>query len=603
MCGIAGYLSTLPRRADDLSAMLARLGHRGPDRSAVVASPYAGIGAARLEIVGGDRGAQPLTSESGEVFALNGEIYNWREFSSSREDSDTRAAFDAIRCHGIDACAKFRGGFACAFLDADAGELMLARDQFGQRPLYYHCDRRGFRFASEISALALGDFALERDDVSFAALLRFQFLPPGSTMFKNIRALLPGQVLRVRRIKGEIQLTTTAIPWPEASQATIAESFQQSCARQGAGAVPSALLLSGGLDSSAVAMGLAHGGQGPEKAWVGFYPDGPPAWDERPFARIAAAAAGLELAEFAISAADFAAAMPAVVKRLEEPIAGPGAVAQHLLCREVAKTAKVLFGGQGGDELFGGYERLRIVQDLAADRLRPRDPAYQPLFAKMRQAYSRSGLFAAYEAAVDRSASWWRFGTAQVQQLLGQAAGAAHFVDAALTDPLAAAMAFETKVLLPGLLQVDDRTASSFGMEGRSPFLDQDLWSQCQTWPLAEKSPPEEPRWLFRHELRGFLPGKIAGRRSKLGFPVPLQQWWRGPLREFAGDHLASKSFQDRELIRPQAVATMFADDGSGGRHLYFVIMLELWHQEFLDGQQPEQRPPTSSAVIEIRSS
>ena len=275
----------------------------------------------------------------------------------------------------------FRGGFALAFYDAKAETLLLARDHFGQKPLYYVQVGDEFFFASEIQSLLSIGVVPELDQESLSVLLRLQFLPPGRSLLRGVKALRPGEMLELKRRAGGLVLRSSTTSWP-VNDLAVAEAFQISCARQARTEVPTAMLLSGGLDSTAVAMGLAQTASLPSTAWVGHYPEGPKEWDERSYASPRCLGGRLAFAKsFPIYAEDFAEAMPEVLRRLEEPIAGPGAVAQLLLCRSISERegARVLFGGQGGDELFGGYERLRILQDLEAGASEPRDPAYWAL--------------------------------------------------------------------------------------------------------------------------------------------------------------------------------------------------------------------------------
>jgi asparagine synthase (glutamine-hydrolysing) len=596
MCGIAGYISIDPSSDIDLDFMVDRLRHRGPDEKGHVCIDGLGLGAARLTIVGGDSGKQPaLRLGHDDRLVLNGEIYNWSELGGADDTSDSHVALDVLRTSGVAGLAEFRGGFALAYLDPSSESILLARDQFGQKPLYYREVEEGVLFASEPYVLfRTGESPVIDEDV-LASLLRFQFLPPGVSLFAGVRSLPPGAWLEFKRDSktGGISKQTGQIPWPSKGTEKTASLFSQSCARQKELNQSSCLMLSGGLDSTAVLGGLAAAGQVPDAAFVGYFPDGPETWDERPYAREAAEVHGVKLTEVAITPELFAEAMMEACCALGEPIAGPGATSQFILCREAAAKHKLVYGGQGGDELFGGYARLRILQILTDFWGDDHDPAYDSLYQRMSEEAERCPMdsLAPYRAAVDRGQALLEFATPRTGRLLTQAASIEScLVGDTFDSVLSAALEFEWRVLLPGLLQVDDRCCSAFGMEGRSPFLDQDLASHLLAMPLPLKSPPTRPRKLFLEELSSLLPASIAARTDKLGFPHPLLTWWRGSLQGWGREQLSLLASRDNPLIEVERIEALLENDGQGGRLVYFLIMLELWQQNFIDQPVPSKK-------------
>ncbi|MCB9831965.1 MAG: asparagine synthase (glutamine-hydrolyzing) [Planctomycetes bacterium] len=594
MCGIVGYIDPEGGAAIDLEAMLGAVAHRGPDESRLLRQGTVGLGSARLALVGGPQGAQPRRSERGSLLALNGEIYNWRDLGDDEGEgegeSDTATLHDLLDREGPEILAQLRGGFALAWAPKP-GRLLLARDPFGQRPLYWARLGRALIFASEIRALHAAGLARGVDQAALASLLRWQFLAPGRSLHAGVTALAPGEILDLR-LKGEslsfrrrrIDLAELALG---AGEDEIGDLLHESAWLQGRGEVATGILLSGGLDSTATLALLDREGRRPDRAFLGWFPEGPAEIDERPFARLAAETFGLPLVELPIHAADFAAALPRTIAALEEPLAGPGAVSQLLLCERAAAEVRVLFGGQGGDELFGGYERLRILAALEAGLEADFHPAYAPLATRMLAARERSpgDSLAAYRAAVDRGSALAELGNDRARELLGGAPDLRDLLPEAPAGATAFAAAFEWQVLLPGLLQVDDRCCAAFGIEGRSIFLDQALAAELLAMPLARRSPAGSPRALFHRLLDPILPPAIAARREKLGFPLPLASWWRGPLRELARDELGTAATAGRGLVDAKGLDRLLEDDGQGGRLIYFLLMLELWFRRLEAGR------------------
>ncbi len=603
MCGILGYYSAHPMRAHRLESMLGLLQHRGPDHQGVFYSDGVGLAAARLALVGGDEGNQPVRCRNGQSsLVLNGEIYNWSDLGEAHATSDSQVTMTVLLGQGESGLASFRGGFALGFYDGVRRSLLLARDQFGQKPLYYRIDDEGVIFASEPQVFSGFGVSSQIDRASLSSLLRFQFLPPRKSLFAGTRVVKPGSWIEFSRSKrGELVVSGGTIDLPTSEPAeSVGALFASSCERQKTSGEPAALLLSGGLDSTAVLGGLSAVGATPSNAFVGYFPDGPSSWDERPYARFAAQTFGSSLHEVAITPRSFADAMPLTAAALGEPIAGPGSVSQFILCREASQEHRVIFGGQGGDELFGGYARLGILQGITERSQRQHETAYEPLFVRMQEAALRRPLdkLAAYRAAVDRGRALELLGSESARLLLSQATS----IEDCLTsprndDPMSAALDFEWQVLLPGLLQVDDRCCSAFGTEGRSPFLDQDLTAHVLPIPLAEKSPPTSMRKLFLDEFSEILPERIAKRSDKLGFPHPLASWWRGPLKQFAEDVLNDSTHRDLVLVEKKNIPTLLQNDGQGGRLVYFLLMFEFWQRAFLDQTKMAQgqAPPLAS--------
>ncbi|MCA9321147.1 MAG: hypothetical protein KDB53_10445, partial [Planctomycetes bacterium] len=600
MCGIVGFFGG-DFGAQGLRAMLATVRERGPDAASGILLGAGGLGAARLALVGGAAGEQPVRGRDGQsLLVFNGEIYDHRSLGFET-DSDSVAAERLLDDQGAMALGLLRGPFAVARLSDGGRRLLMARDVFGQRPLYWAKLRGGLVFGSSLAALRAAGLEAAVDDEVETELLDRQFVRPGKCLWQGVRTLAPGQIIAVEwRPDASLVITESVIEprcWPDAEpRALLREAFRL----QGRRGHPAALMLSGGLDSSVVAAGLKAVGYPPEVAVVGHYPDLPGA-DERPGARDVARALDLPLREIAISAQDFAAAWPQALAALEVPLAGPGSVAQWILARSVQDEVKIVYGGQGGDEVFGGYERLRILQDLHAGRTVSRDPAYEPLFRRMQRAAldAPHDAMAPYWAAVDRGTALRPFLSSAAQRCF-DARRVTHAESVATTrdEALRRAEAHERQVLLPGLCQVDDRVGGNLGLETRSPLLDRPLAAMAAARPLPVKSPPENPRAWFRDLARELVPPTVTLGRRKLGFPVPLQAWWRGPLRDLAMDILRSQSCRERGLLNPGRIEEFIHDDGQGGRGVWFLASLEMARAAMSD-RPSAARMPSDELKIE----
>ena len=579
MCGIAGYLAGRDAAAVPLEPMLRALRHRGPDSVSWRRMGPSCLGAARLALVGGASGRQPH-DQGRALLVLNGEIYNHDEWGGAHE-SDTAALNDLMEMEGVGALDRVRGPFALARLDEGGHRLILARDRWGQRPLYVAEQGGRFLFGSELRALIAGGLVPETDEESLACLLSYQFLPADRSLLRGVSKVPPGEVWVIRRTEVGFHVDRSRLESPRLSPQVLCEEFDNSLDLQRSRGHASAVFLSGGLDSTVVTMGLTRRGWSPDLAIVGRFPDLPWA-DESPHAAEVAGLAGLPLHVESLSAEAWRQAFEGAMEALEEPMAGPGSVASFVLAKRVAGAGtRIVFTGQGGDEIFGGYERLRILQDLLSGSHPLRDPAYARLVLTMRGAFRPEDRLAPYRCALRRGEVAGRHLAERGAALLRRV----NPLDERLSPTPSAevalhrAEAFELDVLLPGLLQVDDRIVAAFGMESRAPLLDPCLSAAALAVPLGERSPSSSPRRLFRETFRRDLPKPIAARRRKLGFPVPLARWWRDPLREWVTDTLRSRAFRERDYLRQGVLHSLVRDDGQAGRGLFFWLALDAWHR------------------------
>jgi asparagine synthase (glutamine-hydrolysing) len=632
MCGIAGILHLSGRRVPDLEGKLEvmndLIAHRGPDDAGVWVHPHGHVGLAhrRLSIIDLEHGHQPLGDLAGRWLTYNGEVYNYPELRTEiggdrfSTTCDTEVVLRAHDRWGVDALSHFRGMFAYGLWDEPEGELVLARDRFGIKPLYYAEVDGILYFASEAKAILPFLPSIEIDLEGFKDYLWFQLCLAGKTLFKGIRELLPGHVLRVRpggfvtpkrywEVYYDIDTDHTARYFEE----RIAALLDESVALHLRSDVPVGAYLSGGLDSSAIASLAAGQSDETVKAFTGkFSEDG--RYDESRYARALAASSGIDLHEIDIDVNDFTSSIENVVYCLDYPVAGPGSFPQYMVSRAAREQVKVILGGQGGDEVFGGYTRYLIAyfeQCIKAaidgttkngnfvvtyESIIPNLTAlgsYKPLL----QQFWREGLFdeldARYFSLINRAPEL--DGEIDVQALgdyspfatfreifNGRNVGHESYFDK-MTH-------FDFKTLLPALLQVEDRVSMAHGLESRVPLLDHRLVELAATVPADIKFRDGEMKHVFKKVVREHVPDVIAERRDKMGFPVPLSEWMRGPARDFVGDIFSSRAALERELIDNRKVLATLDGEQPFGRKTWGLLCLELWQRAFHDEEHNFKR-------------
>ncbi|MCK6480649.1 MAG: asparagine synthase (glutamine-hydrolyzing) [Planctomycetes bacterium] len=621
MCGIAGVIrldGEGPPETEKVRAMLAAMAHRGPDDRKVASLPGITLGNCRLAVLDPARSAQPMGHrETGCHLTFNGFLANFLELRAGLEaegevfatGGDTEVLLRLLVRRGPAALDALDGMFAFAFHDPRRRRTLLARDPCGVKPLYLASDGPRLLFASEVKGLLAalpGRPAADRE--ALLEYLSFQVPLSDRTLFRGIRRLGPGRLLEVgpgRRAERTWWEPPGPDPGAEEDPAAAAEALREElrvsvdrCLRADA---PLGAFLSGGLDSTAVAALAARGVAGPLPAFHGAYDEGP-AFDERPHARAAAAGIGADLREVVIGPGEAAEALPALVRALEEPMGGPGALGSWFTAREAARSVKVVLGGQGADEVFSGYARHLVVEfgealaaavrgDAAALlRMLPgaAEPlrGYEPLLAAsfsggdllppaeevfFRMVHRGGGLGEALRDDLARELALFRPRERFEEVFPGRGEG----------DLRTRMAAFERRTLLPALLHVEDRTSMARGIEARVPLLGRGVLERALRTPPAARWAGGGLKPLLRAAAAPFLPAATLARRDKMGFPVPLARWARGPLRGFFRDLLLDGEAARRGIVRPEAVDRMLADEGVAARRLWALASLELWFRAF----------------------
>jgi asparagine synthase (glutamine-hydrolysing) len=628
MCGIAGMLDLRRQKVPGLARALAAMGrliaHRGPDGYGEWISQDGSVGLVhrRLAIIDlTDSGAQPMMAPNATVICYNGEIYNYHELRDAhagrwtfRSSSDTETILAAYEADGTDCLAQLRGMFAFVLWDERRGRLFCARDRFGVKPFYYAVVDGRFHFASEAKALLPFLPQVATDPQALAEYITFQYTIGEHTLFRSIKQLLPGhalvieggaiKVFRYWDVNYEVDFDHSP-PYFEKRLRELADASMRMHLRAD---VPMGSYLSGGIDSSLLTL-LAGRIEGGRDSFHGRFTDYP-GYDESRYAGIAAAAAGSRLHIADITAEDFRSRIGEVIYHLDFPVAGPGSFAQFMVSALAAKHVKVVFGAQGGDEIFGGYARYllayfeqcikaaidgtykngnfvvtpeSIIPNLGVLR------EYKPLIAE----FWREGLFSAlddrYFRLVDRSTDvedeieWRILDKKRVREDFGAIFNNRNNVrKEAYFDSMTH---FDFKCLLPALLHVEDRMSMAHGLESRVPLLDHPLVEFAATVPADVKFRDGHMKHMLRTAFAETLPREILDRRDKMGFPVPLKEWFAGPLKEWLADTFYSTRAQSRDFVNVPAVLAKVDKAGRFSRKIWGLLSLELWQQHFHDRQ------------------
>jgi asparagine synthase (glutamine-hydrolysing) len=626
MCGIAGAVSLVrgpvPHLGRALGAMNELIAHRGPDGegSWIHDDRRVGFTHRRLTIIDLETGDQPMHDGAGNWITYNGEVYNYLELRDElgagrfRTSSDTETILHGYSAWREDCVTHLRGMFSFALWDEREQTLFCARDRFGIKPFYYAVVDDVLYFASEIKALLPFLPAVETDPEAFKDYLSFQFCLGGKTLFKGIHELLPGHFLRVRDGQVETRRYWEVYYGPDFNHTSayfeeqIGELMHDSVRLHLRSDVPVGSYVSGGFDSSIVATLAAEAHDEELVGFTGRF-DAGPAYDESPYARDLAAHVGFPLAEIEIGAADFVENIQRVVYHLDYPVAGPGSFPQYMVSGLAAKQRKVLLGGQGGDEIFGGYARYLIAYFeqcikgaidgtmhtgnfvVTYESIIPNLTAlanYKPLLKE----FWREGLFdeldARYFRLINRAPDlgdeidWSQLGDYSPYESFREIFHGSNVGKESYFDSMTH---FDFKTLLPALLQVEDRVSMAHGLESRVPFLDHPLVELAATMPADVKFKDGTMKHVLRAALGGKLPASIVARKDKMGFPVPLQEWLAGPteVRDFVLDTLSTDAARGRALVDNGKVLAGLATEHRYGRRVWGLLCLELWQQAFHD--------------------
>lgn len=627
MCGIAGQISLsgglIPGLNQRLMCMSDLLAHRGPDGSGLWADESSRLGLVhrRLSIIDlSESASQPMSGSNKSVITFNGEIYNHLELRKSlrgywdfNSSSDTECILAAFEKYGLECLSYFRGMFAFALWDERKQQLFCARDRFGVKPFYYAVVNDIFYFASEVKALLPFLPDIKTDEAAFAEYLTFQYSIGEKTLFQGAHQLLPGHALviedgkiRVWRywdVSYEIDFDSSPIYFEN----RLRELLEDSIAIHGRSDVPIGSYISGGIDSSLIFSMAQNNSSSSKLGFHGKFTEFP-GYDESNFAEAATKYGDGLLYTVDISAQDFKNHIEQVIYHLDFPIAGPGSFAQFMVSKLAAEHVKVVMGGQGGDEVFGGYARYVIAyleQSLKAaidghykngnyvvtiESIVPNLGLLREYKPLIKQFWSQ-GLFdpmdQRYFRLIDRSTDmheeieWDALNLSKVFEDFSIIFNnPSNVKKEAYFDKMTH---FDFKCLLPALLQVEDRMSMAHGLESRVPLLDHPLIEFAATIPADVKFKGGNMKHLLKKVFENKIPQEIFNRRDKMGFPVPLKEWFSGELKEFAMDTFNSMASKHRAYINSDAVLKNLGAETRFSRKIWGLMSLELWHQQFHD--------------------
>jgi asparagine synthase (glutamine-hydrolysing) len=576
MCGIAGIMTRdgAPPPAAALAALADALAHRGPDGEGRHVAGGIGLVHLRLAIIDLATGAQPLFGPGGAALVANGEIYNYVELRAEMAGtpfvtaSDCEPPLHIYSRDGLSYVDRLRGMYAIAIADPSEAQLVLSRDPFGIKPLYYAETELGLVFASEPQALlASGLVPRRRNPTAITELLQLQFTTGRETAFEGISRVLPGETLLVGQGRVIERRRRAALPdegpadWDETTAlAKLDAALMDSVAVHERADVPYGLFLSGGVDSSVVLAAMARLSNNPVRAYTAGFP-GTAAHDERAHAAEVARAAGADHVMIEVTEDDFWSSLPAIAAAVDDPVADYAIVPTWKLAAEAAKDLKVVLCGEGGDELFAGYGRYR-------SRLRP----WWMGGRAMRPRGILDGL-----GVLRAAPTGWRDGIQAAERRLERAG----------FSRLQLAQAVDCADWLPHDLLIKlDRCLMAHALEGRTPLLDPAVADVAFRLPDRLKVRDGKGKYLLRRWLEHNLPAAKPF-APKRGFTVPVGDWIAakgaklGPL--VAADPAVA------ELCRPSEVAALFQSRSKrGAMAAWTLLFYALWHRAHLRGIRAE---------------
>ncbi len=635
MCGITGFWDTAKQiNADQMHNTLCKMRdtllHRGPDGAGNWIDANAGIALAhrRLAILDlSEHGQQPMHSANGRyVISYNGEIYNHLEIKQRlvaencapawRGHSDTEIMLAAFTAWGIEkSLQQFVGMFAIALWDKQEQQLYLIRDRIGEKPLYYGWLQNCLVFGSELKSLKAHfawQQAIDRDAV--ALFMQFNCIPAPHTIYENIYKLEPGHVLRINQhkemhntaywqLKDVAKQPQVAISEKDATD-RLEEHLKQAIQQQMLADVPVGAFLSGGIDSSTVVALMQTQSSRPVKTFTIGFDD--PAYNEALQAKQIAAHLQTQHTELYLSAEKTRAVIPDLASFYDEPFADSSQLPTYLIAKLAREHVTVSLSGDGGDELFAGYNRynwtaniwrkleylprpLRIMLSSILVKVPPR--SWDQLFVLLNKIlptrlqqrnageklHKLAGVCTATELAdiYQRLLRHWDTGSKQ-------SAAVSDLSARTFTESM---MYMDSMRYLPDDILVKvDRAAMAVSLETRMPFLDHRVVEFAWSLPLTLKIRDGKNKWLVREVLNRYVPPQLYD-RPKMGFGVPLDQWLRGPLKEWANDLLTSSMLNKHNVLDPKQVQKKWRDHLSGARNWQFqlwdVIIFQAWYEAY----------------------
>jgi asparagine synthase (glutamine-hydrolysing) len=600
--------------------MTRAIAHRGPDdegfleKSTQDGAYFVGLGHRRLSIIDLSTGHQPIGNEDGTIqIVFNGEIYNFQELRKEliqrghhfATSSDTETIVHAYEEYGEACVERFRGMFAFAIWDSNRERLFLGRDRFGKKPLFIHEWNGEILFASEIkSLLACPGISAEVDHNAVWDYLAYRYVPGPATLFAGIRKLPPGTVAVWE--KGKLRehryyTPPDGEPWnggepPADPVGRFLELLDESVRIRMVSDVPFGAFLSGGIDSSAVVGLMARHSSLPVKTFsVGF---GESRYNELGYAAVIARQFETEHHELTISQDHLMEELPALVRYRDAPVSEPSDIPIYLLSKEARRVVKMVLTGEGSDEFLGGYPKHVFERYVSAYQILPgflRHGLIEPLvhalpyrFRRAKTAIVNLGL----DGREDRLPRWFgalshrerdelvAFPSSTIQH------GGVQFDSPPGNSALRRILYFDQVSWLPdNLLERGDRMTMAASIEARMPFMDHELAAYVSSLPDRYRVRGRQTKWILREAMKRLLPAAIL-KRPKVGFRVPVNEWFRGPMRDYLYEHLLSVDSRTRDYFHTDVLERLLKEHVDGRQNhekvLWSLLNLEIWHRQYL---------------------
>ncbi|NIP42679.1 MAG: asparagine synthase (glutamine-hydrolyzing) [candidate division Zixibacteria bacterium] len=630
MCGFCGvYFKDTSRKTDQrlIQKMADTLHHRGPDDSGEYIDNNLGLGFRRLSIIDLAGGHQPMSNDDGSIWIVyNGEIYNHLEIRytlqgkrySYRTKCDTESVIHAYEEYGKDCVNHLRGMFAFIIYDRNRRRLFAARDRLGIKPFYYHDCKDYLAFGSEIkSLLAFDEIPRELNIDSLAEQMALKYTLDDQTLFKGIKKLMPGHTLTLENGSIEIRkywdIDFQDYDSRRSEQRYIEqfhELFEESVKMRLMSDVPLGMFLSGGIDSSAVAACMSRMVGQPIKTFSAAFAER--AYNELEYSRLSAEQCGAECHEITITPNQFFSELPHLIFQEDEPIAHPSSVALYFVARLARDHVKVVLTGEGSDELLGGYERyyqtlynlkagrildlpifkpvkrylLKPIIDFLPDRFPYKNKAVRTavylendldtIFLDNYSTFSRQMQSSLYSPKVFNGFNFKNlyqnyhsiYGNCNSELLLNKLLYA------------------DLKTYLLELLMKQDQMSMAASIESRVPFLDHRLVEFTASLPVSMKIKGLNTKRILRKAMEGKIPDPILS-RSKKGFPVPIEKWFRHDHKMVVTDILFDERTRKRGIFNQKAVEHIVRKHEIGVRNysdqIWTLINFELWQRIFLE--------------------
>lgn len=632
MCGICGMLSYGSGREEIDLALVNRmtdsLSHRGPDDRGVWCDRGVALGSRRLSVIDlSPAGHMPMSNEDGSVHIVyNGEVYNFAELKQRydlvgrghdfQSRTDTEVLLHLYEEIGVELFRELNGMFAVAIWDSRRKRLLLGRDRYGIKPLFYQRDERWLRFGSEIKAILADTRVPRRPSVqALYDYLTFDYIPGAQTAFDGILEVPPAHYMTVEP-GGRTELTRY---WdlrfdvePDMSEREAIdgarELLERSVRRRLIADVPIGVLLSGGMDSSTIlSLMYAQTSEPIHTYSVGFEDQ---SFNELPYARIAARTCGAVQREVVVTPDIVRELLPTYIGFIDEPYADGSAIPTYCVCELAKDEVVVVLSGEGGDEAFAGYETYAAYQYARWFRRVPgwiRNGVIRPIVEALPVSHKKLSLefkmkrfIAGQDMTPIEAHLWWRVVLQEREKLGVLSERAVHdtellpsirhfervFDQSAADDTLNRLMHVDSSVFLPDDLMIkNDRMSMAHSLEARVPMTDHELTEFLASVPVGLKMKQRRKKYLMRQAMESDLPRELLDKK-KVGLEMPYSRWFRSELRDLLDHHLEPSRVEETGLMRPEAVRHLVEDHQAGrrdnGRALWGLLNYMIWYERYI---------------------